>query len=252
VLTGTDDLLPVLQVVGDSGGKKRWERPASILQIIDGVQYAIQRYRPRTEGHFDLIEKWTNISAGDSHWCVISKENVMTLYGADNGSRIFDPEDPDPMNPSRIFSWLISASWDDKGNAILYEYKKENSEGVDLSTACERNRNDTTREVNRHIKRIKYGNRIPRTTQPDLATQDWLFEIVFDYGEHDTDIPVSKGNSPWLCRNDAFSSYQAGFELRSYRLCQRVLMFHHFPNEEGIGRDYLVTSTNSLTSEWET
>ena len=28
---------------------------------------------------------------------------------------------------------------------------------------------------------------------------------------------------------DPFSSYRSGFEVRTYRLCQRVLMFHHFP-----------------------
>ena len=37
----------------------------------------------------------------------------------------------------------------------------------------------------------------------------------------------------WLCRNDPFSTYRAGFEVRTYRLCRRVLMFHHFPDEPG-------------------
>ena len=33
----------------------------------------------------------------------------------------------------------------------------------------------------------------------------------------------------WPYRSDPFSTYRAGFEVRTYRLCQRVLMFHHFP-----------------------
>ena len=32
-------------------------------------------------------------------------------------------------------------------------------------------------------------------------------------------------------RLDPFSSYRSGFEVRTYRLCRRVLMFHHFPDE---------------------
>ena len=48
----------------------------------------------------------------------------------------------------------------------------------------------------------------------------------------------------WPARNDPFSSYRAGFEVRTYRLCQRVLMFHHFPGEPGVGRDCLVRSTD--------
>jgi len=32
------------------------------------------------------------------------------------------------------------------------------------------------------------------------------------------------------------------FEIRTYRLCQRILMFHHFPDKLEIN-DYLVRST---------
>ena len=34
------------------------------------------------------------------------------------------------------------------------------------------------------------------------------------------------------------------FEVRTYRLCQRVLMFHHFDGEDGVGKDCLVRSTD--------
>jgi hypothetical protein len=45
-------------------------------------------------------------------------------------------------------------------------------------------------------------------------------------------------------RTDPFSNYRAGFELRTRRLCRRVLMFHHFPNAPGVGSNCLVRSTN--------
>ncbi|HET8970062.1 MAG TPA: toxin TcdB middle/N-terminal domain-containing protein, partial [Candidatus Nanopelagicales bacterium] len=38
---------------------------------------------------------------------------------------------------------------------------------------------------------------------------------------------------PWAVRDDPFSTYRQGFEVRTYRLCERVLMFHHFPAELG-------------------
>jgi Salmonella virulence plasmid 65kDa B protein len=41
---------------------------------------------------------------------------------------------------------------------------------------------------------------------------------------------------------DPLSTYRSCFEVRSYRLCRRVLMFHHFPDELG-SDDYLVRST---------
>ena len=53
-----------------------------------------------------------------------------------------------------------------------------------------------------------------------------LFEVVFDYGEHSSDDPRPDDTGAWLCRNDSFSTYRAGFDVRTYRLCQRILMFH--------------------------
>jgi hypothetical protein len=154
---------------------------------------------------------------------------------------------------------LICESYDDKGNVIVYRYKSENKDEVKLSKAHERNRTQTDRSANRYLKRIRYGNHKPyfpvlsgtaAWPAPPGAdaldgSTDWFFEIVLDYGEHDEDSPLPGERSrKWDCRNDPFSSYRAGFEVRTYRLCQRVLMFHHFPGEEGVQADCLVRSTD--------
>ena len=236
LLSGAEDLVPILTQVGT-----QWQR-ATTTHTLNGTTYRIQGYQPRIEGLFSRIERWTDQQTGDIHWRSISKENVTTLYGQDNTSRIFDPTDATP--PQRIFSWLISASYDDKGNAIIYEYKAENSDGIDLSLASEQNRTPTSRSANRYLKRIKYGNLPSRLTQPDLTQATWLFELVFDYGEHDNTIPLPNEAHPWLSRHDPFSSYRSCFEVRTYRLCQRVLMFHHFPNETNVGPNCLVRSTD--------
>ena len=155
----------------------------------------------------------------------------------------------------RIFSWLICESYDDKGNAILYRYKAEDSSNVDLAEAHERNRTAASRSANRYLKRIHYGNRTPRQPAEDLSERtDWMFEVVFDYGEGhlaqlETDTEgrqfvesAIEGNRLWPVRQDPISSYRASFEVRTYRLCRRVLMFHHFPDELGTA-DYLVRAT---------
>jgi hypothetical protein len=195
---------------------------------------------------FARIERWTNpADPQDTFWRSISKDNITTWYGKTAESCIADPADS-----ARIFSWLICESSDAKGNVIVYHYKSENSDGVVLSQAHERNRTDATRATNRYLKRIQYGNRTPY--YPDLTAPssvslptDWCFETVFDYGEHDPIAPVPQETGmAWHCRNDPFSTYRATFEVRTYRLCQRVLMFHHFPDEPGIGNDCLVRSTD--------
>ena len=170
-------------------------------------------------------------------------ENVTTWYGKTANSQIADPADP-----KRIFRWLICETNDDKGNLLVHEYKAETSEGVSQSLAHESNRTEATRAANRYLKRIKYGNRKPyfptlNATDPWPAQPtEWLFETVFDYGEHDSEIPAPEESTTWPARIDPFSSYRAGFEVRTYRLCQRVLMFHRF--EELGATPCLVRSTD--------
>lgn len=241
ILSGAEDLVPVLvQVDG------QWRRDMN-ERTVGGKTYRIQRYRPRIEGLFARIERWTNQSdPGDTFWRSISKDNITTWYGKTPESRITDPVDP-----TRIFSWLICESYDDKGNVIVYGYQRENSDDINVSQAHEQNRTDQTRAANRYLKRIQYGNRTPyyplleEQQPPTPLPSQWLFEVVFDYGEHDpaTPMPEEPGKH-WPCRNDPFSSYRAGFEVRTYRLCQRVLMFHHFQNEPEVGANCLVRSTD--------
>lgn len=216
--------------------------------------FNIQQYRPRIEGSFARIERWTNKETGETHWRSISKENVTTIYGKTKESRISEPADK-PTDESRIFSWLVCESYDDKGNATLYRYEVENSDNVDTSQLHEKNRNLLAFSANRYLKRILYGNRTPRLPGEDLfKRKDWLFEVVFDYDEgHYETLPVDTHQRQfvrpfknkmrnWSGRQDAFSSYRAGFEVRTIRLCRKVLMFHHFPNELKT-EDYLVRST---------
>ena len=158
----------------------RWTREILPPRNVNGVNYRIQRYRPRIEGLFARIERWFSWTTRRISWRSISKDNITTWYGKTSQSRVADPSDW-----RRTFSWLICESYDDKGNAIRYEYKAENSEGIDLSANCETNRTDKIRSSNRYLKRIHYGNRSPRAPLEDLSLRsDWLFEVVFDYGEH--------------------------------------------------------------------
>ena len=78
----------------DAGGDWVMQNGRHILndepRTVDGVTYTVRRYRPRIEGLFARIERWTR-SDGDVHWRSISRENLLTLYGRDDSSRIRDP-----------------------------------------------------------------------------------------------------------------------------------------------------------------
>lgn len=262
LLSGAEDLVPAYRQNPD-GSWVRDQEGRLVVQEDDIDGYRVRRYRPRIESLFARIERWTRIDApGDVHWRTLSKENILTLYGRDAASRIADP-----LDARRIFSWLICETRDDKGNAVLYRYKAEDGLGVDQGQAHERNRgprDDVRRTANRYLKRILYGNRTPLLHQDgrrprflgaaQIENAGWMFEAVFDYGDHDPLSPLPRDDEaadaaggrryPWALRSDPFSSYRAGFEVRTARLCRRVLMFHHFPEEDGIGADCLVRSTD--------
>jgi RHS repeat-associated protein len=234
ILSGAEDLIPLLLETGGS-----WS-PVVLTRTVGSSTYLVRRYRPRVEAPFARIERWEETPTGDVHWRTISKENVTSLYGQDASSRIADPADP-----SRVFSWLLDLSFDDRGNAVSYLYKAEDRSGASNGA------NETNRAVgaNRYLKRVRYGNDVPYLPggdgQAELPTQ-WCFELVLDYGEHDLKAPTPAEASAWACRPDPFSSYRAGFEVRTYRSCRRILMFHQLPE---LGAEPVLVRSTDLAYE---
>src|SRR6185369_1265054 len=69
IISGAEDLVPVLQ--DGSRLEDNYSTP----------EFTILRYRPRIEGLFARIERWTNRVSGEIHWRSISRDNITTLYG---------------------------------------------------------------------------------------------------------------------------------------------------------------------------
>ncbi|WP_330766951.1 SpvB/TcaC N-terminal domain-containing protein [Rhodococcus sp. M8-35] len=268
ILSSAEDLVPVYRqdpdgtwVAGHPGfhcdADGFWVRdPSGRLVVhedeLDG--YRVRRYRPRIEGLFARIERWNRIGTpGDVHWRSISKDNILTLYGYDPNSRVADP-----LDASRIFSWLICESRDDKGNGIRYLYKEEDGkyqpqpgQADPFKQAHQVNRglaSDSRRTAQRYLQRVLYGSRKPLLdaegrrprnlsdlpNPPSDTDADWLFEVRFDYGELDEADPTNLPENPWFYRPDAFSNYRSGFEVRTCRRCERVLMLHHIPDKPAL------------------
>lgn len=237
--TGTDtfvfsesgELVPRLK---DEKGK--WVKDQRNVPGENGCSWLVTVYLPRVEAAFSKIEFWECIYGGNggctegaSYWKITSRNNVTSYYGKDEHARIADPE-----NGTHIFQWLLQEAVDARGNKIQYIYKAENNAGVPAAI-YEQNRTVT---ANRYIERIKYGNYFNESKDQNNDEQ-FAFEVVFDYGEYDLSglnqpganpyIPVK----PWSCRPDPFSSYRSGFEVRTFRLCRNIMMFHLFKEELG-------------------
>ncbi|PIE66439.1 MAG: toxin, partial [Deltaproteobacteria bacterium] len=195
ILSGAEDLVPAR--IPDGAGT----RLDAFDRTLGDQTYRVQRYRPRVEGLFARIERWTRKDTDDIHW-------RTNIYGQSPSARIADPGDA-----QRVFSWLLEETRDDRGNIARYSYKAEDGAGVEAGKLSEASRfdiaSDGTRTfratAQRYLKRIEYGN-----LRPDDPS-GWRFEVVFDYGEHDDATPTPDEARPWPLRLDAFSSYRAGF-----------------------------------------
>jgi RHS repeat-associated protein len=251
LMDGHEDLVPTFQrdaagnIVLDTNGEP-------IISELEVDNYHVRRYMPRIESSFDRIERWQSVTdPHEIYWVTVSGQNQTAIYGRDEASRIMDPFDH-----HRIYTWMVCEAYDSHGNAMIFDYKQENSDNVDQGSACESNRSDLARTAARHIKRVRYGNRVPNrdiaswVAQPSSALPEssWCFSVVFDYGDHDADFPGVIESQPWLCRKDPLSTFRPGFDLRTYRLCRRVLIFHHFLQELGV-ESCLVRSTNLTYQE---
>ncbi len=197
---------------------------------VAGKSYKVTRYFPIVEGRFDHLSYWQGGDAQDSFWFLGAADGNQHVFGKSAEARIANP-----AKPEQCVSWLLEESVSPNGEHIYYLHKAENAEGVDTTSPIESVRE---RRAQRYLKQVRYGNRtaaqglylMSDTGLPPVA-KDWLFELVFDYGEHAADLDATPNYEEiqnWLARADAFSGYAAGFEVRTHRLCRQVLMFHRF------------------------
>lgn len=210
-LMGDAELVPVLE---DGAPVEREAQE-------DGRAYSIRHYRPRIEAGFDRIELWRDTQNGQSHWRIWSSGNTASIFGQTAGARINDPADP-----TRVFSWHLERIYDGFGNLTAYRYRREDDAGITPGDPHDGPRLGQP-QSQLYPWQILYGNRTPfrGLSPPD---DDFCFRTTFDYGETP---PLSPRDTPgdWTLRPDPFSRYRPGFEIRTRRLCTRVVTEHLFP-----------------------
>src|SRR5690606_27117753 len=209
--------------------------------IEETAQYWIYYYRSKIEGDFVRFEKWVRKDDYTIHWRTTTGDNIVTIYGIRNGVI------SNPKRKENVFIWLLEEQYDNQGNVVFYRYKSENADNVDAQRPSEYHRIKAGIEngfTQKYPDRILYGNSV--SFLPDQRVppgNKWLFEVVFDYGDYnnrpyETTAPSNK----WAVRQDSFSVYDPGFEVRTYRLCRRILSYHNITE---------LSSKSSLTGIYE-
>lgn len=179
--------------------------------------YLVIGYRSRIESTHNRTEWWVREDGASSYWKVVDDSNATTIYGQSQDCRIFDPS-----YPQNIYQWSIESSTDTTGNVVRYIYKRE--DGVNLPD----DGHPATTQL--YVSSIQYGN-----WRDDSGVQRFAVEVLFDYGEYDLSLPALAPVRQWPVRADPFSSYRAGFELRTWRLCRNIFTVHHFPDDPAVG-----------------
>lgn len=188
--------------------------------------HRVVRYWPRVERDFSLREFWQPEDGAAPFWLIHGPDGSLHMYGKTADSRREDPADP-----QRISAWLLCESMNAHYKHICYRYKRDDHDS------------DTARgyQAQRYLERVCYGEltaskELHAWTIEDPAALEWLFQLIFDYGERTTsltEVPVYDGDTlqPWLLRPDPFSTHGQGFAIGTRRLCRQVLMFHYLPGE---------------------
>ena len=179
LLTNEEDLVPIFKRDGQNVViNEQTGNPVIQEETRDG--YVIRKYSQCVEHSFIRIERWTKIIApgyDQIHWRTITPDNVTSLYGTNDNSRIYNHTLQD--NDQSMYSWLIVEIYDMEDNAMIYQYKPENSDNVYPDQLHELNRNFENRSSNRYLKAIKYGNKTPNRN-PSSWTAFSAFDLADD------------------------------------------------------------------------
>ena len=184
---------------------------------------------------------------GVVHWRSISRDNILTVYGLDPNSRIADPR-----KSAHVFSWLICAAMTTRATRSSTTTSRRMTATSIWPSPPSENR---SRTANRYLKRIRYGNRDPVLLDPprpgfraphlprrSREARTGCSASCSTMARGITEAAAARGQvfarrrrarHGWPTRADPFSTFRSGFEVRTYRLCRRALMFHHFPATAG-------------------
>lgn len=187
--------------------------------------YNVTRYFSRIDDNRSRIERWQPASGnGSSFWLIHGSNGELHCLGKSEQAQIAGPQ------AQQVAEWLLEESVSPTGEHIYYRYKQEDDKGVDAAQSPHEH------SANRYLAQALYGN---KTAEPLLYLwknevpddDQWLFSLIFDYGERGVEAnkaPAYDETADWPVRKDPFSTYQYGFEVRTYRLCRQILMFHRF------------------------
>lgn len=239
-------IVPIINKKGEIETAQR----NTLLGIKLAHQYQVTTYRSRIEKSFSRFECWSLNEANTSanipkqFWVMLSANGEVHLFGYETTAQIVDSQ-----NSAHIAQWNLNASVSAMGEQIEYHYRAEDEQGCDKQE-IQSHKNANTQ---RYLEKVYYGNPVGEralscTKIDNTLPKNALFTLVFDYGERSSALasyPQWQSNSSWTLRQDCFSLFHYGFEVRTRRLCRQVLMYHRI---ESLEKQTALTETPELVA----
>ena len=203
----------------------------------------VTRYRLRVESAFARIVH--SVGKGLDEWEVISRDGISTVFGAEPDSRIADEDG----QGARVFAWLPSVRRDRLGNRIVFRYRRDRGQGTDGRPLAEKVAVECGHRYNQvYLSQVAY---VELGTESQGTEPRFLYSVDFDYGEPDPVDPIVLAND-WAYREeDPFSSFRAGFEVRTARRCRGIFVRVHEDSGPQTVRayrlDYAAAGTNNAS-----
>lgn len=166
-------------------------------ELVDGTWHFKTQYRPRTEGLFARIIHHKS-NQGINYWEVRSKDGLISYYGNPGATNEQNTIIAHPERRDHIFGWKLYKTVDVFGNDIVYTYQRELT------------------ETDYHHYDQLYLSQIDYTNYDDNGTTRYLCSVQFEYED----------------REDAFSTHQAGFEIRTTQRIKHVKTYTHPKDED--------------------
>ncbi|MFZ0218585.1 MAG: SpvB/TcaC N-terminal domain-containing protein [Candidatus Aquirickettsiella sp.] len=226
--TFLDPMGEVMTIAPNEAGQPDTRTSNTLQGVTLPESYEVTRYQPRIIHDFSRLEYWQPVldSTENPFWVMHSPNGQIHIFGKQAHARVAHP-----TNDKQVAQWLLEETVTPTGEHIYYQYRAEDEAG------CDRSEQQQHPHVSaqRYLVQVNYGNITPRNSlfALDAALPEdsqWLFHLVFDYGERVSSIyavPNFQADvESWGVRPDCFSRFDYGFEIRTRRLCQQVLMFH--------------------------
>lgn len=224
----------ILAPILTEDGFPKTRQTNTLLGAILKDDFTVSTYRSRAETDFSKLEYWQTEGQNEPNfWVLYHSDGQVSLLGRNAQARVSHP-----ITLTETAIWLLESSVSQTGEQIYYQYRTEDE--IHCNTAEKQQHPNAVSQ--RYLTAAWYGNKKAARTLPAITTtpliSDWLFSVIFDFGERHTYITkepdwLEPNKGDWLCRTDRFSTYEYGFNLRTRRLCHQILMYHAISELEG-------------------